>query len=159
MGPKYIALIVYTSAILPLLIMLIMAVLGKVPKWVWQTYILSVLLAAFGWEIWFTFGIFDGQSVDIRRPELLNQLIPQSVNWLLNSLADGGIVVNGILYVWLFSRNKERYFFEMELEGIHHFSNFLFCTKLDSRNVYLSGSIGCWISTLMGSFGTYWTLV
>ena len=59
-----------------------------------------------GWEIWFTYGLVDGQSVNIRRPAALNALIPQNINWLVNSLADAGIGLNGLLYVWLFTKNK-----------------------------------------------------
>jgi len=66
-------------------------------------YLLTFIVCAFGWEIWFTFGLVDGQSVNIRRPDALNALIPQNINWFVNSLADAGIGVNGLLYVWLFS--------------------------------------------------------
>lgn len=103
MPPSTIAIIVYTSAFLPLLVLLILSFLNKIPKWIWKVYFVTFIICALGWEIWFTFGLVDGQSVNIRRPDALNALIPQNINWLMNSLADAGIGVNGLLYVWLFS--------------------------------------------------------
>ena len=103
MQPTTIATIVYTSAFLPLLVLIILSLLNKLPKWIWKVYLLTFIVCAFGWEIWFTFGLVDGQSVNIRRPAALNALIPQNINWIVNSLADAGIGVNGLLYVWLFS--------------------------------------------------------
>lgn len=106
MPPTTIATIVYSSAFLPLLLLLGLSYFNKMPKWIWIIYGLTFLICAFGWEIWFTYGLVDGQSVNIRRPAALNALIPQNINWLMNSLADAGIGVNGLLYVWLFTKNK-----------------------------------------------------
>ncbi len=103
MSPTTIATIVYTSAFLPLLVLIVLSLLNKLPKWVWKIYLLTFIICAFGWEIWFTYGLVDGQSVNIRRPDALNALIPQNINWFVNSLADAGIGVNGLFYVWLFS--------------------------------------------------------
>ena len=103
MQPTTIATIVYTSAFLPLFILLVLSFLNKIPKWIWLIYLVTFVVCALGWEIWFTYGLVDGQSVNIRRPDVLNALIPQNINWLVNSLADAGIGINGLLYVWLFS--------------------------------------------------------
>ena len=101
-----IATIVYSASLLPLGILIILTFFQKIPKWIWITYFLSFLICLFGWEIWFTYGLVDGQAVSVRRPAELNALIPQNINWLLNSLGDAGICVNGLLYVWLFSGFK-----------------------------------------------------
>ena len=103
MSPSTIATIVYTSAFLPLLILLILSFLNKLPKWIWQLYLLTFVVCLLGWELWFTYGLVDGQSVNVRRPAELNALIPQYINGFINSLADAGIGINGLLYVWLFS--------------------------------------------------------
>ena len=34
-------------------------------------------ISALGWEIWFTYGLVDGQPVDQRRPEPLNRAMPR----------------------------------------------------------------------------------
>jgi len=110
MKPEIIATIVYTSALLPAMILVILATLNKLPKWVLITYLLSFFICAFGWEIWFTYGLIDGQDVNMRRPDQLNRLIPQNINWLMNSLADAGICISGILYVWIFSSFNSKIF-------------------------------------------------
>jgi hypothetical protein len=102
-SPAVVAGIVYTSAILPLFILIVLTVSGKNKKWWWKVYLLTFLLCAVGWEIWFTFGIIDGQSVDIRRNPELNRLIPQQINWVLNSLADSGIGLTGLFLAWFFT--------------------------------------------------------
>ena len=58
---------------------------------------------ALGWELWFTYGVYGGDPVDLRRSDVLNQFIPKHINWLMNSLADagtislGGIILTGKL--------------------------------------------------------------
>ena len=105
-----IATIVYTASLLPLLILLILTFLNKIPRWIWVTYIVSFLTCLVGWEVWFTYGLVDGQAVNVRRPAELNALIPQNINWLLNSLGDAGICLSGILYVWMASGFKSTIF-------------------------------------------------
>jgi hypothetical protein len=56
------------------------------------------LICALGWELWFTYGLYAGDPVDLRRSEILNQFIPKNINWLMNSLADAGTIsLGGIL--------------------------------------------------------------
>ena len=40
--------------------------------------VLCSITSALGWEIWFTYGLVDGQPVDERRPEPLNRAMPRS---------------------------------------------------------------------------------
>lgn len=110
MKPQFIASIVYFSAFAPLLILIVLSYRKLLPPWIWKVYIASFLICAIGWEVWFTYGLIDGQSVNIRRPAELNALLPQNINWILNSLADAGIVLNGIFYVWIFSSDKKKLF-------------------------------------------------
>ncbi len=110
MKAEIIAGIVYSAAFLPLGVLIILGFLKKVPTWVWKLYALGFLLCLLGWELWFTYGLVGGQAVDVRRPAALNALIPQHINWLLNSLADAGICVNGIFWVWILSGRKSTIF-------------------------------------------------
>ena len=56
------------------------------------------MICALGWELWFTYGLYAGDPVDLRRSEVLNQFIPKNINWLMNSLADAGTIsLGGIL--------------------------------------------------------------
>jgi hypothetical protein len=102
--------IVYSAAFLPLGILIILGFLKKAPVWVWKLYALGFILCLLGWELWFTYGLVGGQAVDVRRPAELNALIPQHINWLLNSLADAGICLSGLFWVWILSGRKSTIF-------------------------------------------------
>lgn len=110
MNPVTLATIVYTSALFPLLVMILLSYLKKLPIWIWKVYIITFVICALGWELWYTYGLIDGQSVNERRSEALNSLLPQNINWIINSLADAGIGTNGLLYVWLLSQDKKEIF-------------------------------------------------
>jgi hypothetical protein len=84
---RYIA-IVYASSIIPILILI--KYRYELPKWVPAIYLGSFIVCALGWEIWFTYGLINGESVIERRSEVLNQWIPLHINWIVNSLADAG---------------------------------------------------------------------
>ena len=67
-----------------------------------RVYILSFLICSLGWELWFTFGWFEGDPVDERRSNILNLAIPKNINWLLNSLGDAGtICIGGLWLTWV----------------------------------------------------------
>ena len=103
--------VIYTSAILPLLLIPYLAWKKKIPAWSFKVYVLSFLVCALGWELWFTYGLWAGDSVELRRAQGLNHYIPKHINWLLNSLADAGaICMMGIFYVWYFSKKSFRAF-------------------------------------------------
>ena len=94
--------VVYTSALLPLLLVPLLYKRGRLPSWVPGAYLGSFLLCALGWEIWFTYGLWAGDPVDLRRSEVLTQFIPIHINWLMNSLADAGsITLVGLWFMWL----------------------------------------------------------
>lgn len=92
--------IVYSSALVPLAGCLWLYKKQLLPKWLLMYYFGAVLISAIGWEIWFTFGLLDGQAVDLRRDAAMNTAIPAVLNCLLNSLADGAIAVIGIGIYW-----------------------------------------------------------
>ena len=97
--------IVYTSAIIPLIILL--RYQYTLPSWVLFIYISAFLVCALGWEIWFTYGLIDGDSVIIRRSAALNTWIPLHINWILNSLADAGTVcLGGLWLMWRFTEKN-----------------------------------------------------
>jgi len=95
--------LVYISALLPAIIISVLYMFNKIPDWVIVVFLISFLLCALGWEIWFTYGLVGGQNVGDRRPEALNRAIPQNINWLLNSLGDSVSICSvGLLLVWFF---------------------------------------------------------
>jgi len=104
--------VVYTSALIPLIIIPYMYFKNKIPRWVPFVYLVMFLLCVFGWEIWFTYGFINGDNVDLRRAEVLSKLIPININWLLNSLADAGTICLGGLYLtWILMRKNSKIFY------------------------------------------------
>ena len=101
--------VVYASSILP--IILFMKYRSKLPNWVPIIYVGSFIVCALGWEIWFTYGLINGESVIERRADVLNQWIPLHLNWILNSLADAGTVCLGGLFLMWVLNNKEQSIF------------------------------------------------
>lgn len=101
--------IVYVSALAPLIIYFYKK--DRIPLWVPSIYIGSFLLCSLGWELWFTYGWVDGDPVNIRRSEALNQWIPLHINWLLNSMADAGTIsLGGLWLMWKFSGKNNQVF-------------------------------------------------
>ena len=87
--------IVYLSALIPLFILYKLYRSKKLKQSNINIYIFSFILCALSWEIWFTYGLVDGDPVDLRRSEILNLYIPKHLNWVLNSMADAGTVTLG----------------------------------------------------------------
>ena len=101
--------IVYVSALAPLIIYFYKK--DKIPLWVPSIYIGSFLMCSLGWELWFTYGWVDGDPVNIRRSETLNQWIPLHINWLVNSMADAGTIsLGGLWLMWKFSGKNNQIF-------------------------------------------------
>ena len=101
--------IVYASSIIPILILI--KYYSKLPKWVPAIYLGSFIVCALGWEIWFTYGLINGESVVERRSDILNQWIPLHLNWILNSLADAGTVcLGGLSLIWLVGNKQNNVF-------------------------------------------------
>ena len=93
-----IIIVVYTSALVPILIMINLYRKDQLPRSILNIYLSTFMICALGWELWFNYGIFAGDPVELRRSEVLNQFLPKSINWLMNSLADAGtICLGGIL--------------------------------------------------------------
>ena len=104
-------LVVYTSAVLPLIILPLLYRRNRLPPWVPLVYLGSFLLCALGWELWFTYGVWAGDPVDLRRSAVLTQFIPIHINWLMNSLADAGsITLVGLWFMWLSGGRKAEVF-------------------------------------------------
>ena len=97
--------IVYTAALLPILILIKNK--ETTPSWVNHTYLISLFVCIFGWELWFTYGLVDGLPVDMRRSDVLSIWLPIHINWLLNSLGDAGIVCLGGLWLMWISHDKD----------------------------------------------------
>ena len=113
MSPEHlrVIIVVYTSALLPIFIVAWLRSRGRLPEWVPAAYLGSFLLCALGWEIWFTYGLVAGDSVDVRRVDVLNQFLPMHINWLLNSLADAGsISMVGLWLMWLAAGRNSQVF-------------------------------------------------
>lgn len=93
---------VYLSALLPLLIIIVLQCLGRMPRWVLILYLAGFIICALGWEIWLSYGLVDGLDVNSRRPSALINAIPQPINWILNSLADSAAIgLVGVFLVWV----------------------------------------------------------
>ena len=94
-------IVVYTSSIVPLILIPYCRFKKMIPSWVPVIYVLMFIICALGWEIWFTYGWVDGVSVNMRRAPVLSMIIPMHLNWILNSLADAGaICLGGLLITW-----------------------------------------------------------
>ena len=103
-------LVVYLSAMAPIILALYLIYKNQMKKWIAFTLLSSFLIAAFGWELWVNYGLLNGDEVTLRRSEALSCAIPLHVNWLVNSLADTGIVWFAIILVyWLFPKKAENY--------------------------------------------------
>ena len=93
--------VVYVSSIVPLLLIPYLYINKKIPSWSLHIYIQFFIICALGWEIWFNYGLINGDNVSIRRAEILSAFLPININWLLNSLADSGTICLGGLYLAL----------------------------------------------------------
>ena len=94
--------VVYCSALVPLILIPTLHIRKSIPAWVLPFYITMFIVCAFGWELWFNYGLVAGDSVTVRRVDILNQMLPMRINGLLNSLADAGAICCGsLLLVWL----------------------------------------------------------
>lgn len=71
------------------------------------TLLVSFFIAAIGWEIWITYGLWDGLSVNERRSEALNCAVPQNLNWILNSLGDLFVVWIGLFLLKIWFKNSD----------------------------------------------------
>ena len=92
--------IVYTSALLPI-ILIYLKRKDALSNSMIKIYIVCFLICSLGWELWFTYGWFEGDPVDERRSDALNLAIPKHINWLLNSLGDAGtICIGGLWLTW-----------------------------------------------------------
>jgi len=103
--------IVYTTALVPLLLMVFYRNLFF--NWVPKFYLGTFIVCALGWEVWMTFGLVDGDPVSLRRSEALNLWIPENINWILNSLADAGTIgLGGLWLMWRLS-GKDSFVFSV----------------------------------------------
>lgn len=101
--------IVYLSVIVPAVVYFKNR--SRLPKWVLPTYVISFLVCALGWELWFTYGWVDGVAVDLRRSESLNNWLPRDINWLMNSLGDSGaVLLGGFWMMWMFNKRDDQVF-------------------------------------------------
>jgi len=97
--------IVYSAVFLPIFV--IIKNKEAISSWVIPTYLISLFVCIFGWELWFTYGLVDGLPVDMRRSDILNIWLPIHINWLLNSLGDAGVVCMGGLWLMRKSHHKD----------------------------------------------------
>ena len=101
-------IVLYISALLPLVIIPLLHHRKLIPAWVLPFYGAVFVVCAMGWELWFNYGLVAGDSVNIRRAEVLNRIIPLHINGLLNSLADAGTICCGSLLVIWFVMGRQR---------------------------------------------------
>ena len=105
-------------------------------RWISLTLVSSFLIAALGWEIWVNFGLVDGDPVNFRRSDAMTCAIPMEINWLVNSLADTGIVWFAIILVfWIFPKRA------LEYEKFHLMILFIFFTWFMGQNFLVEAVI------------------
>ena len=97
--------VVYLAVFLPLLVYFQNKT--RLPSWVPTFYIVGVIVCALGWELWFTYGWLDGDSVSLRRSVALNNWLPENINWLMNSMGDAGAVLLGGAWIMWVSHKKD----------------------------------------------------
>lgn len=108
--------IVYMSVIVPMV--LLFKYKRSLPSWVPFIYVSSFFVCALGWELWFTYGLVDGDSVSIRRSSAINTWIPLHINWIVNSLADAGTVcLGGLWLMWRFTGKNLQVFSQWHWRG------------------------------------------
>ena len=101
--------VVYISAIVPIFLIPYLYIKKIIPRWSLHIYILFFLICAFGWELWFNYGLLNGDNVNTRRADILNSFLPIHFNWLLNSLADSGtICLGGLCLALKISNNSTK---------------------------------------------------
>ena len=94
-------LVIYISSIVPLILIPYLHFKKKIPPWSLHIYILFFFICALGWEVWFNYGLLNGDNVNLRRAGQLSAAIPIHLNWILNSLADAGtICIGGLFLTW-----------------------------------------------------------
>ena len=71
-----VVVVVYLSALLPVYILLFRVKNHFLQKWFKSIYIFSLTFCAISWELWFTYGWVNGDSVNNRRSDFLNTMIP-----------------------------------------------------------------------------------
>jgi len=98
-----VVIVVYVSALTPLIALPMLRRQNRLPAWVLPLYTAAFIVCATGWELWFTYGWFAGDSVLLRRAPQLNARIPMHLNWILNSLADAGSICMGGLLLLRFA--------------------------------------------------------
>jgi len=103
--------VIYTSSMVPLLLIPYLYKRKKISLWVIQFYVLLIIICALGWELWFTYGWIDGDNVNLRRAPVLSRMLPLHINWFLNSLADAGTICLGGLYLtWRLMKKRNDIF-------------------------------------------------
>ena len=113
-------IVVYISAITPLLLIPYLYLKKIIPSWTPFIYIVSFIVCALGWELWFTYGWLDGDSVNIRRSPQLSAMIPMHINWFLNSLADAGTICLGGLYLtWRIMKKNSQIFYSWNWKSFY----------------------------------------
>ena len=106
-----IVFIVYICALVPIYLLFIKFKQHSMYRWLKSVYLFSLILCALGWEISFTYGLFDGFDVNERRSLFMSTMIPMDINWLVNSLADAGtICIGGILILSFISKFDDKLF-------------------------------------------------
>jgi hypothetical protein len=100
----------YLTALVPLAVVILLYVSGRLPRWALAVYAYSFLICAVGWEIWYTYGLVGGLPVDARRAPAMSEAIPQHLNWVLTSLFDAAVCGIGLFLIWLIYGFKDTAF-------------------------------------------------
>jgi hypothetical protein len=89
---------------------ILLYLVGRLPRWVLAVYAYAFAICAVGWEIWYTYGLVGGLPVDERRAPAMSEAIPIHLNWVLTSLFDAAICAIGLFLIWLLYGFKDTAF-------------------------------------------------
>ena len=122
----------YIAALIPVILTLYYIFYKKVSYSDSRTLLYSFIIVALGWEIWLTYGLYDGLPVDERRSLALSCAIPIHINWILNSLADVLIIWLGLFFVKQFYKQKSSPFLKWRWPAF-----FILLIWFVSQNIYV----------------------
>jgi len=66
--------------------------------WIAKIWLICFCISSFGFELWFTFALAGGDSLDQRRAnEEIDELMPSNIYWAVNASTDGGLCMLAVL--------------------------------------------------------------
>jgi len=94
---KFGALLMYMIALTSFMFAAMFRLSGNF-TWIAKIWLICFCIASLGFELWFTFALVGGDSLDERREnEEIDELIPSQIYWVINASTDGGFCMLAVL--------------------------------------------------------------